>query len=301
MPGVGARGPRSRCADSGRRQHLRHRRTPHRLCRAGAGDPPIRADDPWRTPTPTREPGVEERPVLVGFRQSEGPDQPDLLRPETRRGQEPPGRSALLGPPPHRRPLMPWSATVAPTSTLAPTGRRHDRLGGLTGVIGTPLCISAASKLNDLSVILTRRRTRRSHEPLWAPGPIAQMDGNYQIDIRFPADMRSRLTLALTQGLTPVGCNRHSQRENSDRHRRATQSCGGSRSVVCREYLLKLAHRWRPARRNENSKRPADHTTVRGPPSCLAQCYLPAAWKRATKSAGTRPRAETSMPCDSAH
>jgi hypothetical protein len=116
-----------------------------RVVRGQPGDPPIRTEHSWGEPAAAREPGAEERPVLVGFRQSEGPDQPDLLRPQTRRRQEPPGRPALPRPPPHRRPLChdPRPPALPAPRTQAPTGRRQDRSGGLTGVIGTPLLSKA--------------------------------------------------------------------------------------------------------------------------------------------------------------
>jgi hypothetical protein len=103
MPGVGARtavallltlGDGSTFATAG---HLAA------YAGTGPGDPPVRSEHPGREPTAAREPGAEERLVLVGFRQSEGPDQPGLLRPQARRRQESPGRPALPRPPPYRR------------------------------------------------------------------------------------------------------------------------------------------------------------------------------------------------------
>ena len=65
-------------------------RSAHRLLRGlGADHPTVRPKHQGRTPAPPRQPSPEERPVPVRVLQPSAPGQPRLLRPETRRGQEP--------------------------------------------------------------------------------------------------------------------------------------------------------------------------------------------------------------------
>ncbi|MGF7125241.1 hypothetical protein J2X34_005694 [Rhodococcus sp. BE178] len=75
-----------------------------RGCSTITGHPPLRLADPRRTPRTLGQPETRTGTVPVGGRDPARPDQPRLLRPQTRRRQAPQRRPDLPGPPPLRRP-----------------------------------------------------------------------------------------------------------------------------------------------------------------------------------------------------
>jgi hypothetical protein len=73
MPGVGRPDRGRAAADPRRRQHLRHRRAPRRLCRTRAGDPPVRSQHPRAVCDPNRPPILLDSHSATWPRSSAGP------------------------------------------------------------------------------------------------------------------------------------------------------------------------------------------------------------------------------------
>lgn len=159
MPGVGISDRRQPADDHRGRVRVPDRSPSRRLRRPGPGHPPFRQLDPRRGPFPARQPRPEIDPVPVGVRQSRRPDQPGLLRPQTRRRQAAQRRPDLPRPPPRRHPLrhdprpqalpaaryQPRTRTGPPLADLAKLAVRRSRVGSLLYTVSERLADQAAN------------------------------------------------------------------------------------------------------------------------------------------------------------